>query len=44
MKNFILIASFLLSVKAMALTEQQESYVMFCGSVQDLSEFATSKG
>lgn len=44
MKKLITIAVLLLSVKAMALTEQQETYAMFCGSRVDLTEFAISKG
>lgn len=44
MKNLFLIATFLLSANAMALTEQQESYAMFCGSIEDLKELAISKG
>lgn len=45
MKNLMIVMALLLSVKSMAaLTEQQETYAMFCGTKADLKEFASAKG
>lgn len=46
MKKFLMSVALLsLSTHSMAaLTEQQETYAMFCGSRADLKEFAQSKG